>query len=246
MNRNDYIDLILKKIKELSKTRRTAKVLEDFLCCSAITISNSIDKKNWNEREELYLKCINQYKRFERFKISSIFANLVCALDASATILEPSDILGKIFENLDMQDYSKAQILTPEHISDFMAKLIINGNNIKEHIVKNGFISLYEPCSGTGRMTLSFIKEFARLGYNYCKQLFIVAEDIDIICVYCTYIQLSLYGIPAIVYHKNSLSEETFSTWYTPVYFWDRWYNKKIFDNENSIKIPSEEQALLF
>lgn len=47
--------------------------------------------------------------------------------------------------------------------------------------------------------------------------------DIDIKCVYMAYIQLSLYGIPAVVVHGNSLTVEEWSKWYTPIYLLDGW-----------------------
>ncbi len=37
------------------------------------------------------------------------------------------------------------------------------------------------------------------------------------------YIQLSLYGIPAVVIHANTLSAEEWSRWYTPVYIIEGW-----------------------
>jgi hypothetical protein len=38
-----------------------------------------------------------------------------------------------------------------------------------------------------------------------------------------TYIQLSLYGIPAIVRHGNSLTMQSWSQWLTPVYIMGGW-----------------------
>ena len=48
------------------------------------------------------------------------------------------------------------------------------------------------------------------------KKTLLVAQDIDIRCVWMAYIQLSLYGIPAVVIHGNTLTMETWSQWYTP------------------------------
>ena len=42
-----------------------------------------------------------------------------------------------------------------------------------------------------------------------------------------TYLQLSLYGIPAVVIHGNTITQEQWSIWYTPIYILDRWMFKK-------------------
>ena len=55
-----------------------------------------------------------------------------------------------------------------------------------------------------------------RKGIDYRRKSFFVAQDIDIRCVWMAYIQLSLYGIPAVVIHGNTLTMETWSQWYTP------------------------------
>ena len=37
------------------------------------------------------------------------------------------------------------------------------------------------------------------------------------------YLQLSLYGIPAVIIHGNTLTDEEWSRWYTPVYMVNGW-----------------------
>jgi len=54
-----------------------------------------------------------------------------------------------------------------------------------------------------------------------------LGEDLDIHCVLMAYIQLSLYGIPAVVLHGNTITTEEFDRWYTPIYILDRWVWRK-------------------
>lgn len=58
---------------------------------------------------------------------------------------------------------------------------------------------------------------------NYCTQLVITATDIDLKCVHMCYLQLSLYGIPAVVIHGNTLTLEEWSHWFTPIYVLHGW-----------------------
>ena len=47
-----------------------------------------------------------------------------------------------------------------------------------------------------------YLNSLKEKGYNYQHQLFVEAVDIDELCFMMTYIQLSLYGIPARVMHS--------------------------------------------
>ena len=51
---------------------------------------------------------------------------------------------------------------------------------------------------------------------DYQTKMLAVATDIDLKCVHMAYIQLSLYGIPAVVIHGNTLTVEEWAYWFTP------------------------------
>ena len=42
--------------------------------------------------------------------------------------------------------------------------------------------------------------------------------DIDTRCVHMSYLQLGLAGIPAVIFHRDALSLETWDRWETPAY----------------------------
>lgn len=68
----------------------------------------------------------------------------------------------------------------------------------------------------------------------------VTATDVDIKCVWMTYLQLSLYGIPAVVIHGNSLSMQEHSRWYTPVYILDGWVWRQTCGNDDK-RYPEDE-----
>ena len=68
-------------------------------------------------------------------------------------------------------------------------------------------------------LVLSYARALQKRDINYQECLLVDVTDISDICVYMTYIQLSLLGIPAIVEHMNTLSLEKYSTWKTPGYY---------------------------
>ena len=69
------------------------------------------------------------------------------------------------------------------------------------------------------------------------------------------YIQLSLYGIPAVVVHGNSLTNEEWSSWQTPVYIIDgwRWKSRRCARVQEKgldetmpaeVKLPAQQKAM--
>jgi hypothetical protein len=55
----------------------------------------------------------------------------------------------------------------------------------------------------------------------------VTAVDVDLKCVYMTYLQLALYGIPALVICGDTLLAKEYSRWHTPVYILDGWQWKQ-------------------
>ena len=151
----------------------------------------------------------------------------------SAIILEMSppkgtkpryyDVLGELFSNLELKDDYKAQFFTPQFVSD-MCGIMTFGEKIEPAIQKRGYVKLHEPCIGGGSMVTSVINTMFQRGYNPCKQLLVVAYDLDIHCIYMSYIQLSLMGVPAILQQRDSLTLKAYGDyWFTPVFVLDDW-----------------------
>ena len=93
---------------------------------------------------------------------------------------------------------------------------------VKEPFMKeNGEIRYKE------HMLIAYAKTLLDAGYNYCEKMVGMAVDIDITCVYMSYVQLSMYGIPAVVIHGDSITVEEWSRWYTPAYVWSGWVFKQ-------------------
>jgi len=122
---------------------------------------------------------------------------------------------------MEFHNVYKGQYFTPQHVADMMAKISFGEDD--QTIKENGYISVCEPTCGSGVMITNFCKAMKEAGYNYCNQLVVTAIDIDIKCVHMAYLQLALYGVPAVVIHGNSLTLESWSRWYTPIYMLNGW-----------------------
>ncbi len=233
---NEFIGLINK----LSQKYSSWKVFEDFLAMSAISISNAIDWVHREQREAEYLSIVERYTKEEIDMFPKMLAHIIEELEKHAEY--PVDVLGKIFHELELHNKYKGQFFTPQHICDFMGMAALDEHD--PDIEKKGYISLCEPCAGSGAMILGFAKAMKNNGYSFNTQMVVKATDIDIKCVHMCYLQLSLYGIPAVVVHGNTLSMQEWSRWYTPVYMIDGWAWRRISeDNQDKQQMNNEQTS---
>lgn len=240
---------IIKGLKTLGSRHSLWSVFEDWLKVCAISISNSVDWNHREEREQQYLETINKYAPDEQKILVETFSELVVALEREHTKGGPTDLLGKVFHSLELHNKYHGQFFTPFHICEFMGHVALGdggeaGNAVSGALSQKGYVSVCEPCVGSGGMVLGFASAMYREKLNYCEQMVAYCCDIDIKCVYMAYLQLSLYGIPAVIIHGNSLTLEEWSQWYTPVYMLRGWpLRERTADLLETIQAATKEKA---
>lgn len=240
---------IIKGLKTLGSRHSLWSVFEDWLKVCAISISNSVDWNHREEREQQYLETINKYTPDEQKILVETFSELVVALEREHTKSGPTDLLGKVFHSLELHNKYHGQFFTPFHICEFMGHVALGdggeaGNAVSGALSQKGYVSVCEPCVGSGGMVLGFASAMHREKLNYCEQMVAYCCDIDIKCVYMAYLQLSLYGIPAVIIHGNSLTLEEWSQWYTPIYMLRGWpLRERTADLLETIQTATKEKA---
>lgn len=240
---------IIKGLKTLGSRHSLWSVFEDWLKVCAISISNSVDWNHREEREQQYLETISKYTPDEQKILVETFSELVVALEREHTKSGPTDLLGKVFHSLELHNKYHGQFFTPFHICEFMGHVALGdggeaGNAVSGALSQKGYVSVCEPCVGSGGMVLGFASAMHREKLNYCEQMVAYCCDIDIKCVYMAYLQLSLYGIPAVIIHGNSLTLEEWSQWYTPVYMLRGWpLRERTADLLETIQAATKEKA---
>ena len=127
------------------------------------------------------------------------------------------DFLGCVYMKLNLGNVANGQFFTPYHVSKMMAEICFS--DIEKQLEERDFITLSEPCCGSGAMIIAYAQTLKEQGYNYQNQLFVEAIDIDELCFLMTYLQLSLYGIPARVMLGDTLAWKFQRVLYTPLYF---------------------------
>lgn len=234
-----YYKEFVENFRFLSARYDKYRIFLDLLKLSSFAIYNSFKKSE--EIEKQYLNIVSTYQKEEIEIFAKMFGKLGMMFEEKKEI---TDILGEFFSRERLGEARLGQFFTPFHISEFMANIIIEQKeDIEKIIEKNGYISLSEPTCGAGGMILAAAKVLKQKGINYQKDLLVHAIDISELCVYMTYIQLSLYGIPAVVYCGDSIAMKMNFCLETPFYFLNSWRFKKYdeFKKEDRIKDKQEK-----
>ena len=206
----DYLKEFISKLQNLDHSKRVDNVFQDFLKLSAYAIAQPFYRSP--EIEKNYLDIINKYTKKQAEEFSKLLAFLVMALEE-----KHQDFLGCVYMKLNLGNVATGQFFTPYHVSKMMAEICFV--DIEKQLEEKDFITLAEPCCGSGRMIIAYAETLKEHGYNYQNQLFVEAIDIDEMCFMMTYIQLSLLGVGARVMHGDSLAWQFQQILYTPFYF---------------------------
>lgn len=215
-----------KAIIDLAYQHSPGDIFSDFVAISSLAISNVVDGLHYEEREKEYLRIIGHYKLDEQQRFPELLALLVDALEERVEERRFFDVLGRVFHDLELHNKYKGQFFTPQELCDMMGAFAID-DNVDEIVQEKGYFSIHEPTCGSGAMVFGMINTVVGKGINHSEQLLVNAWDIDLKCVHITYLQLALYGVPAVVIQGNTLTLEEYSRWYTPAYMLNRWYWKK-------------------
>lgn len=202
---------LVSEIRTLGQTYGLNTVFTTFLEITATTIAAQMDPQNAAEREKRYMELTSGMKPEVLSAYARMFALLYLAVQDHAD--DPCDILGSIYHELRLNNEWDGQFFTPDHICRLMAQIVDPMENCSD---KEGPITINEPTCGSGTMVIGTVWAMKQKNFDYQRKSFFVAQDIDIRCVWMTYIQLSLYGIPAMVIHGDTLAVKEWSRWYTP------------------------------
>lgn len=208
-------------LKTIESERRLDRVFFDFVELSAIAISNSVDKFQFTEREAIYMNTIERYTKKEALIFKKCFHLLTEIMDQDF-----GDHLGQLYMSLDLGNDRLGQYFSPYDLSRLTATLTLDEKRITSIITEHGYITLNEPTTGGGGMIIAAAHILKDMGFNPQRHLHVTCQDVDITAVYMTYLQLSLFGIPAVVIHGDVLKLEERGHWYTPFHILHGWSRK--------------------
>jgi len=203
----DYKKEFMNCLQSIEYGRNNYDVFQDFLTLASLSFHNVIAKDEKVEKE--YLDIIGRYKNKKQFAELLVITTL--ALEE-----KPHDFLGDIFMSAGFGNVRGGQFFTPYHLSKMMSDITI-GDNFKEQIEKDGYVTLSEPCCGAGGMIIAASEVIKEKGFNPQTQMKFVGIDIDLKCCQMAYIQTSLLGLRGQIYHGNTISMEMWKKFITPM-----------------------------
>jgi hypothetical protein len=202
-----------KKLNSLTGGRRMFEIFRDFCHLFALSLRNVVDPHNWQDREDRYLEVAKGYTRDQLETIAEVFAMVVTQMEH-----ETEDVLGKLYMELEIGNDMRGQFFTPYEIAKLMAAM--QGDEIASR--GEEFTTIYEPACGAGAFMIAISQELRQRD----RQFHVTAEDIDPVAVHMAYIQFTLLDIPAVVYHRDTLTQETYDAWPTMAHVRDLWTHK--------------------
>ena len=184
-------DKIIKTIQSMIGKYGVYNIFEDWVKMIALAYANQIVFSQ--KREEEYLEIMKRYDDVEHSKFYEMYAWLLEWSEEQMT-----DMLGYIYMHLELGSKAHGQFFTPYHVCQMMAKMQKYDGKI---------IKVNEPSCGAGGNIIALAEALKEQGINYQQKMEVICQDIDTKAVYMTYVQMCLYGIPAIVYQANTLSD---------------------------------------
>lgn len=224
-----------KKFLNLSDRYHAWQVWSDFITLFAVALSNTVDRSNFSEREEMYNKIRDKYNEKEFNRFPELIADTVLAFEENPE----QDFLGSMYMELELGNHWIGQFFTPYDVCQCIAE--ISSNDTVEMIDRDGYITLNDCACGAGATLIAGVHEIRRqlekANSSLCwrNHVLVAAQDIDFTTGMMCYIQLSLLGCAGYVKIGNTLTDpmttndDNSKYWYTPYYFSNVWHYRRIF-----------------
>jgi hypothetical protein len=214
-------DELARTILSVGKGRYSVnQILRDFVELSALAISNSVDRAQFDARETQYMATIKRYETGEAKLFAEMLGQLILALEQTE-----EDVFVPLIAKLEVPLNSRwGQVMTPWAISSMMARMTLGSRTeIEEKIAREGFITMSEPACGVGNMAIACAFALREEGFNFQQVSHFTIQDIDPFMSQCAYVQCSLFGMPAIVTTGDSLRMTETARWFTPMHVTGGW-----------------------
>lgn len=199
---------------QLSSTTEHYQVWHNFIYLFAYELANEArchSKSLWDEakhiEEKLSTEQIERYRRLREITRREFEKNPF------------QDYLGNRFEQLGLAGKDKGQFFTPLSISTLMGKItLVNDGveNLKDQIRKQGFIKLADDAIGAGSTIIGTLKVMEEAGIDWRNCVYVKGVDVSEEVLLQCYIQLSLMGAAATLFHGDCILNKMYYGLITP------------------------------
>ena len=209
------------KIADITHGRiARSQTFSDFVAYCALLLSARTDPAHSQSRQEAWKQLMQSYKEPE---VRAFQESLLLLCETAANNIDVGryeDLFGMAYMQIGAPSKPLQQVFTPPDIGRLIAALTMPKD---AELPAAGYFTLNDPACGSGTLLLSGVERLAGNGFNTAQQVAVQAVDLDIRCVHMAYLNLSLYGVPAVVIHGNLLTLKEFDRWYTPAYLLGNW-----------------------
>lgn len=206
---NPHISDWIKCFNSMSHRNDPNTMFRDWARCFALSIANSCvptDCELWKTREAQYLEVIHRYQADEIKLFPELCGHLTMAFERETF----ADHLGSLYMSLFGGNKNLGQCFTPMSMCQDCAKLAVEPVDGEER-------TCGDECCGGGAMLIAACEVYRDAGVDYHRWLKLYAGDLDALCVHMCYIQLSLIGARAEVWHRDAMTRKEYDHFVTPM-----------------------------
>lgn len=193
-NMSDKKNAIIQKLQKMAGQYSVYTLFDDWVTLFALSLIQQISYTE--EREQRYLQVAQKYDRQQLQEFCKLNALYVEATDE-----EMNDILGYVYMHLELGSSRTGQFFTPYHTCQLLAEAALKGEGEQDAYECN------EPSCGGGGNIIAFAEALKKRNINYQQKMKATCQDLDIKAVYMCYIQCTFYGIPAIIFQSDTLTD---------------------------------------
>lgn len=221
---------IVKMYSRLKGRWQMWELWQDSMTMFACAVSNQVDHRFRDKREEMYMDIVKKYEKDELAVFPQIFAEIVRQLERDPE----QDFLGDLYMTLGLGSHWHGQFFTPYTVCCAMCRAMaaMNFSEITDPAdVKP--ITVNDSACGGGATLIAAAHEYrrciAKTGLNPQNYICFYAQDISTVAALMCYIQLSLQGYAAKIKIGDTLlnplvaADNGADIWYTPMWFSDVW-----------------------
>lgn len=199
---------IVKEFGRFSGSVNPRTLFTDFCQLYSLALQNCLVMHGspvWEQNESDYLRTIQKYDKADSDHFGYIVSMLVNAMhNAHKKTGVYDDVLGLVFEQLDMGNERLGQFFTPMELCTLMAQMQMG--QVKEMLQNQPYVTIGEPCVGAGRQILAAANVLLTEGFNPALHMVAECWDLDYLSVNMSYITFTLADIPAVIVHGDSIA----------------------------------------
>lgn len=215
------IEKTLVQIANITRGRISqSQTFSDFIAYSALTFSIRTDPVHAEKRSNALKQLKDTYNDAEWNSFHDGLVALSSEVVKNIQLGKFTDLFALTFMQAGAVNKRLKQDFTSPDAARLISEITFRHDT---PLPKEGFFSLDDTACGSGTILLAGVERIAALGFNPSTQLAVCASDLDPRCAQMTYLNLALYGVPAVVVCGDAISLQEYDRWYTPAYLLGKW-----------------------